>query len=210
VLKKLFFSILLLSSLIYAAEIQQPKFKLSTIDGKTIEVQGKQGGIDIPQFKGKVILVEFWGTHCPPCRMSIPHYINLTKKYKDKMAMLAVEVQMTPKDRLLAFAKAKGINYNLLTQSENMNFVRYLAQRAGWRGAIPYLMVFDTKGEILAIKRGMVSENYVDQVIQYALNKAKLKESKTEDNTTKSNDKNSSIKASTKRENNASENNTTK
>jgi len=210
VLKKILLSIMLLSSAIFAADVVQPKFKLSTIDGKTIEVQGKKAGIDIPQFKGKVVLVEFWGTHCPPCRMSIPHYIKLTKKYKDKMAMLAVEVQMTPKDRLLEFAKAKGINYNVLTQSENMNFVRYLAQRAGWRGAIPYLMVFDTKGEILAIKRGMVPEEYVEQIILYGLNKAKQQKIKTDTNTTKSNDKNNTTKDSNSSDNNTSENNTTK
>jgi len=201
---------MLLSSTVFAVDVVQPKFKLSTIDGKTIEVQGKKAGIDIAQFKGKVLLVEFWGTHCPPCRMSIPHYINLQKKYKDKMAMLAIEVQMTPKDRLLEFAKAKGINYNVLTQSENMSFVRYLAQRAGWRGAIPYLMVFDTKGEILAIKRGMVPEEYVEQIILYGLNKAKQQKGKTDTNTAKSKDKNNTKKDSNSSDNNTSKNNTTK
>ena len=179
-LKKLFLSMLVLSSLIFAEGnttkkvVAQPAISATTIDGKTFSFKGKDSGLIMPDnLKGKVVLIEFWGTHCPPCLMSIPHYIDLTKKYKGKVAMLAVEVQMTPKAQLVQFVKQKGINYNVFTQSENQNFVRYLGTRAGWRGAIPYLMIFDTKGNILAIKRGFVSEQYVESVVKYALNPPK-------------------------------------
>jgi len=49
--------------------------------------------MEIPSYKGKVVMMEFWGTHCPPCRASIPHYINLMKKYGKSVALLAIEVQ---------------------------------------------------------------------------------------------------------------------
>ena len=176
-LRKLFLSMLVLSSLIFAEGnttkkvVAQPTISATTIDGKTFSFKGKDSGLIMPDnLKGKVVLIEFWGTHCPPCLMSIPHYIDLTKKYEGKVAMLAVEVQMTPKSQLAQFVKQKGINYNVFTQADNQDFVRYLGTRAGWRGAIPYLLIFDTKGDILAIKRGMVSEQYVEGVIKYALN----------------------------------------
>ena len=167
---------LVLSSLIFAEgntvqkAVVQPTISATTIDGKTFTFKGAKDGLEMPDnLKGKVVIVEFWGTHCPPCLMSIPHYIDLTKKYKGKVEMLAVEVQMTPKDRLVQFVKDKGINYNVFTQTDNQDFVRYLGTRAGWRGAIPYLLVFDTNGKVLTIKRGMVSEDYVEGVVKYAL-----------------------------------------
>lgn len=163
----------LLSTLLIAQSTQkvQPlEFQLKTIDNTTIIAKAKKNGLDFPAFKGKVVLLELWGTHCPPCLFSIPHYIDLTKKYKDKLAMVAIEVQATPKKQLKAFVKSKGINYNILTQAENMNFVRYIAARSAWRGAIPYLLIFDTKGDVATIKRGMVSEEYIQRVIQYLTN----------------------------------------
>ena len=190
---------LVLSSLIFAEgnttqkAVVQPTISATTIDGKTFTFKGAKAGLEMPDnLKGKVVIVEFWGTHCPPCLMSIPHYIDLTKKYKGKAEMLAVEVQMTPKAQLVQFVKQKGINYNVFTQADNQDFVRYLGTRAGWRGAIPYLLIFDTNGEVLAIKRGMVSEQYVEGVIKYALDKkakdgtdAKSVKSSTDKNATK-------------------------
>ena len=193
-LKKLFLSMLVLSSLIFAeGNTTKPAditISATTIDGKTFAFKGKKTGLIMPDnLKGKVVLMEFWGTHCPPCLMSIPHYIDLTKKYKGKVEMLAVEVQMTPKAQLAQFVKQKGINYNVFTQADNQNFVRYLGTRAGWRGAIPYLLIFDTNGNVLAIKRGFVSEQYVESVVKYALNPPK---------STQVSDKNSTDKNATK------------
>ena len=184
-LKKITLIFLIVTSLVYAQTKKQPVFNLKTINGKTIEIKGTKNGLDIPNAKGKIIFLEFWGTHCPPCLFSVNHYIELTKKYKDKLEMLAIEVQMTPKEQLRLFAKNKGINYKLFTQAENMDFVRYLAIRAGWRNAIPFLVVFDTKGNVVDIQRGMVSKEYLEKLITSILeyNKNDIKET----NSTKSN-----------------------
>ncbi len=191
--KKIFFSILVaLSSLAFAQNAQHPKFNIKSIDGKTFSIQGADNGLKFSgDLKGKVVLIEFWGTHCPPCRMSIPHYIDLNKKYKDKIAMLAIEVQMTPRDILLDFAKQKGINYNVFTQVGNNNFVNYLAARAGWRSAIPFLLIFDKTGEIKFIKLGYISEADVEGVIKILLNS---KKKSNERNNTKIIDANKSKK----------------
>ena len=176
--KKIFFIVALISTFIFAQNADTFKFELKDIYGKSFEVIGKKNGLDIPSAKGKVVLIEFWGTHCPPCMFSIPHYIELTKEYKDKVAMFAIEVQATPKETLKSFVKEKGINYNIFTQEENMDFVRYVAQRASWNGAIPFLIILDTKGEVVDIKMGMVSKEYLEQVIDYIYKKANNKAKK--------------------------------
>src|SRR5581483_1085101 len=49
-------------------------FSLTTLDGKPISKK---------DFAGKVLIVDFWGTWCPPCRMEIPHFEDLLKKYRE-------------------------------------------------------------------------------------------------------------------------------
>ena len=141
-------------------------FVIPTIGDKEIHIKGTTDGLDIKEYKGKVTFIEFWGTHCPPCLMSIPHYIKLTKKYKDKFAMLAIEVQSTPKDRLKSFAIAKGINYDVAPHSEAGNFVDYIAQRAQWKGSIPFLLILDPSGRVVTMQLGLLDENALGQLIE--------------------------------------------
>lgn len=187
---KLFLASAIIATISFAAD--KLTFDVKTLDGnKTLKVTEAKNGLVFEDFKGKVVLLEFWGTHCPPCLMSIPHYTKLTKEYKDKVAMVAIEVQMTPKEQLKKFVEQKGINYYVGTQEDNMDFVRYVAQRAGWRGAIPYLIALDTNGNVIDIKRGFASEEYVKSVIDYALNKT----NQTATTATKAKEANSSQKA---------------
>jgi len=139
---------------------------LKTINDKTIHIIGTDKGFTIPEYKDKIMFVEFWGTHCPPCLMSIPHYIELTKKYKDQMAMLAVEVQATPKEKLKAFAKAKGMNYDIVDYKSGYAFVEYITQRAGWKGSIPLLLILDQDGVVQIVQPGLIPPENLEKVIQ--------------------------------------------
>jgi len=146
---------------------------LKTLNGKTIHIVGSDKGFTIPEYKGKILFVEFWGTHCPPCLMSIPHYIELTKKYKDQMAMLAVEVQATPKEQLKAFVQAKGINYDIVDYRSGYAFVEYITQRADWKGSIPLLLILDQQGAVQIIQPGLVPQEDLEKAIQEMIAKAK-------------------------------------
>ena len=208
-LKKILSFTVILLSIGFSAEIKQPTFKIPTIDGKIITIQGSKNGLILPEYKGKVIFLEFWGTHCPPCLYSIPRYVELTKKYKDKVEMLAIEVQGTPKEALKAFAKEKGMNYNIFTQNDTMNFVRYIAQRAGWRGAIPFLIVFDRNGNVVDIQKGLARDEFqkLEAIINYLYTKKPLS---ANSDTNKTKENNASETNSTASQKTTKENNTTK
>ena len=184
--------LLTLLSLGFVQAAQQPdKFTLQTIDGKTLHVQGLKNGLLFKELKGKVVFLEFWGTHCPPCLMSIPHYIDLNKKYKDKMAMVAIEVQATPPEALKAFVKAKGINYNVVAHQGALDFVAYITQRTGWEGSIPYLIILDPEGGFVTGQVGLLSEKALAGVIEQLHKMEKSKNAKApttpakEENTTR-------------------------
>jgi len=198
--KKFLLIIALTFSFSLAKEFIPMDFKIKTVNGEVIDVTGTKYGLKVKGAEGKVLLVEFWGTHCPPCLFSIPHYIELNNKYKDKVEMLAFEVQQTSVEQLKEFVKSRGINYKVFAQEENGQFGAYLGARTGWRGAIPYLIIFDTKGNVIDIKRGMVSGKYVDKVVEYLLNRDNKTNTKIDNNTKENN--NTKDKNSTKTSNN--------
>ncbi len=194
-MKKIFLAVLMLLSLAFAQT--NDKFTLQTVTGKKLEFIGTKNGVITKPYEGKVVFVEFWGTWCAPCLMSIPHHQSLQEKYKDKLRIIAFEttpnvtreelqkyinntkeyIDMSKVDWFLAnkarspqakayfqkpikeleeFKKAnKKITYDVVASSDGKEFVQYIAQRAGWRGSIPFLIVFDTKGNAIDIIAGM-------------------------------------------------------
>jgi thiol-disulfide isomerase/thioredoxin len=178
---KTLLKLLTLLSLIFGlSHAAENTITLKTLTGKEIHIVGTDKGFTIPEYKGKIMLVEFWGTHCPPCLMSIPHYIELQEQYKDQMAMLAIEVQNTPKEKLIAFAKAKGMNYDVVEYKDGYTFVEYITQRAGWKGSIPLLLILDQEGVVQIVQPGFVpKENLVKVIEDMIAKKATVKTSET-------------------------------
>jgi thiol-disulfide isomerase/thioredoxin len=147
-----------------AAEGDQ--FALKTLDGQTLKVRGLENGLLFDRYKGKIVFLEFWGTHCPPCRMSIPHYIELQKKYKDKLAIVAIEVQGTPAESLKAFVQSRRINYTVIPHQNAFDFIDYVARRSKWEGSIPYLIILDQQGNFVTGQVGLLSQDALEGVIK--------------------------------------------
>jgi len=86
-------------------------FSLKSLNGEIISLS---------DFKGKVVILDFWATWCPPCREEIPHFINLYEKYKNKgFQMLGVILDQN-KDAVESFSKEYNINYPLLTPDKKI------------------------------------------------------------------------------------------
>ena len=94
-MKKFFGAILLLCFVSISSLLAGDIFKINTIDGKKLTLEGTNKGIKVHEYKGKIVLIEFWGTWCGPCLLSIPHHEALEEKYKDKVKVIAFET--TPK-----------------------------------------------------------------------------------------------------------------
>jgi len=166
-MKKMLILLTLFSFWLGAAEAPGgDHFTLKTINGKELHVTELDNGLAVKEYQGKVVFIEFWGTHCPPCLFSIPHYIDLQAKYKDKLAIIAIEVQTAAsEDVLKQFAQAKGINYDIITYEEGRAFTNYIGMRTGWRGSIPFLIILDQKGNFITSQVGMVPPEALENLI---------------------------------------------
>lgn len=94
-------------------------------------------------YRGQVVIVDLWDTWCPPCRMEIPHFIELQKQYGDRgFTMLGVAFGREGVDAVKTFVKNNGVNYpNALMTQEIMN-------QFGDITGIPTTFVIDKKGAV--------------------------------------------------------------
>ena len=170
-------SLLLLSLFTYtqAAENEKSPAEMTMTDtsGKTYDVRGTEQGLIIKGLEGKVIFLEFFGHKCPPCLASIPHLINLQKKHKDKLAIVAIEVQGYNNEQVKKFAKEKKMNYITVSEEKASELVNYIQQRAQWRGSIPFLVALDTKGDVQFVQAGLLPEASLEELISQLSKKTK-------------------------------------
>src|SRR5262249_8865195 len=79
-----------------------PALDVTTIDGKAVSVES---------LRGKVVLINFWATSCPPCRAEIPDLIALQKKYADKLTILGLSEDEGGPAEVRKFADEFKMNY---------------------------------------------------------------------------------------------------
>jgi peroxiredoxin len=87
-----------------------PDFTLKDIKGKNVKLSS---------FKGKVIILDFWATWCPPCRAEIPSFVELQKQYQKK-GLSIIGVALDDNEKVKKFARDYSINYTLVIGSEKV------------------------------------------------------------------------------------------
>lgn len=101
------------------------------------------------QFAGKVVVVDFWATWCPPCRAEIPGYTELQKKYgKDGFVIVGVSLDQAGPDVVKAFASKHAVNYPLVMGDDAV------VGAFGGVEAIPTTFLIDRNGQIRDRKMG--------------------------------------------------------
>lgn len=91
-----------------------PRMVMKTIDGNTL---------DSNDFKGKVVLVNFWATWCAPCREEIPDLIKLQERYKDHLLIIGVSSDTGPVDLVAKFVAEHRMNYPVVMETEELGKV---------------------------------------------------------------------------------------
>ena len=144
-------------------------FTLTTIDGKKLNVSEIDNGLKFKELEGKAIFLIFFGYRCPPCVREIPSLIELTNEHKD-LAIVAIEVQGYDKQELTEYRQRKGINYNLISSDNHMEFISYIQAKANWHGSIPFFLGLNKKSEVSIVHTGGIGKSALEGAYQDLIN----------------------------------------
>ena len=133
-----------------------PDFSLKDTDGKTVRLS---------DYKGKVVLLDFWATYCGPCKIEIPWFMDFERKHKDQgFSVLGVSMDEDGWDAVKPFVNEVGINYRVMMGNDST------ADSYGGIEALPTTFLIDRDGKIAAVHVGLTSksdfENAIEQLLQ--------------------------------------------
>lgn len=100
----------------------------------------------ISQWRGKVMVVNFWATWCTPCREEIPEFIEAQKKFGEQ-GLVIVGIAIDQPDKVKMFSDEFKINYPVLVGS--INSWSLLEATGNKQSALPYTVVLNRAGEIV-------------------------------------------------------------
>ncbi|MBL8472338.1 MAG: TlpA family protein disulfide reductase [Rhodocyclaceae bacterium] len=117
----------------------------------------------LAEWRGQLLVVNFWATWCPPCREEMPAFSRLQEKLRgDGVRFVGIAVDEA--DRVRAFAAAERVSYPLLVANFD---VMKLMSGLGNRGqALPYTLVLDKDGEIAASRLGVFPEAELEKLLR--------------------------------------------
>jgi thiol-disulfide isomerase/thioredoxin len=157
-------------------QVQQvPTFNLTTSTGTKITITADvEKGWKFEGFDNKVILLDFFGTWCPPCKAEIPHLNNIRKKLKNDFEIIAIDVGQrgggdTPINELNQFIKDYEIKYPVAVGNENKMLFSAISE-LNPAGSIPFMVLFNKKGQFIQYYIGMVQEEILMNDINKAIN----------------------------------------
>jgi thiol-disulfide isomerase/thioredoxin len=98
---------------------------------------------------GKVVIVNFWATWCPPCREEIPELLELKKEFKDRLEIVGISEDDDPPESVVKFAKQKGMNYPIVMATQE------LIDSYGGVAALPTSFLIDPQGRVVQKHSGL-------------------------------------------------------
>lgn len=130
---------------------------------------GLTGPVELRQFRGRVALVDFWATWCPPCKQEMPWFAEFQRKYESAgLTVIGIAMEEGGWTPVRPFAEKAGIQYPMALGNDDV------ARRYGVT-SLPTTLVVDRSGRIAARHEGLVSRAAVESEIRHLLTRTDSK-----------------------------------
>jgi len=132
-----------------------PDFELTSLDGKRVKLS---------DYRGKAVLLNFWATWCSPCKVEMPWFVDLQKKYgNDGLVVLGVAMDDSDSAKIAQFASEMGVNYPVLLGTDKVS------EEYGNVEFLPTSFYIDREGKFVGKGVGLLARSEIEGNIQKAL-----------------------------------------
>ena len=143
-----------------SAAVKKEKDRRPAPDFTLKDAMGKP--VKLSDYKGKVVLLNFWATWCGPCKLEIPWFVEFEQTYKDSgFAVLGVSMDEEGWEVVKPYVEKAKINYRMVIGDD------MTAQKYGGVDSLPTSFLIDREGRTAAVHIGLVSKKvYLDDITQ--------------------------------------------
>lgn len=132
-----------------------PDFELKDLAGKNVRLS---------DYHGKVVLLNFWATWCPPCKEEMPWFVDLQQRYGAQgLQVIGVAMDDSDQKTIESFAKRLGVNYPVLRGKESV------AQAYGDVQFLPDTFYIGRDGKIVSHVQGLINRKEIEEQVKKAL-----------------------------------------
>ena len=129
-----------------------PQFALKDLNGRMVQLRA---------YRGKVVLINFWATWCPPCRAEMPDLVRLQRQYaKQGLQIIGITYPPETKTRVRRFARSLKVNYPIILGT------RQIKARFSSEETLPLTVVIDRDGKVTDVISGILLRQEFDQKIK--------------------------------------------
>ena len=134
-----------------------PEFELKDLNGRIVRLS---------DYKGKVVLINFWATWCPPCRAEMPDLVRLQREHRKRgLQIIGITYEPESKTRVSRFARSLKVNYPIILGSPQIK-ARFSSEET-----LPLTVVINRDGKVSDIIVGILLHEEFDEKIKPLLMK---------------------------------------
>lgn len=117
----------------------------------------------ITQWRGKILIINFWATWCPPCLKEIPEFVQLQQTYQDRNLQF-IGIAIEEQQPVAEYLEHTKLNYPILVAGDAGSSLS--RQLGNIIGAVPFTVIVNPQGQIIHRHPGELSKNTLLQLIQ--------------------------------------------
>jgi peroxiredoxin len=132
-----------------------PAFEVTTLEGQTVALE---------DLRGKVVLLNFWATWCPPCRVEMPGFQSVYDRHRESgFTIVGVSTDLRGRDHVREFLEERSISYPIAMASGS------IVRDYGGATALPTSFLIDRRGNIRHQVRGYFAEPALNSAVEKLL-----------------------------------------